>query len=76
MLRCAGIEALRAILALPGHQELAKRLGTFRVAVVVWKDSSFGMARMTEVYAEPAPATVRAFRDAKEAEAWLQEEPS
>jgi hypothetical protein len=52
--------------------QLTERLGPFRCAVVVPADASYGVARMTEVFAERTSAQVRAFRSVDEAEAWLE----
>ena len=52
-------------------KELGERLGSFDCAIVVSGDLSFGMARMTEVFADDGPARVRGFRSLDEAEEWL-----
>jgi hypothetical protein len=64
----ATTEIVKSIPAL--LDKLAERIGPFRCALVVPSDVSFGMARMTEVFAERTSAEVRAFRSLEEAELW------
>ena len=54
---------------------LGERLGTFRCAVIVPHDASFGMARMAEVFSQDGPSQVRACRSVAEAEDWLAGRP-
>ncbi len=57
---------------------LSDILGSFRCAIVVPADASFGMARMAEAVVEgrAGPAQIRAFRSLGEAEAWLGTSPT
>jgi len=59
---------------LPLLKRLAERLGTFKCALIVSGDASYGMGRMAEIYAQPTAASVRPFRSMDEAEAWLRDE--
>lgn len=63
-------EDLRAI---AGYQEqiAANRGPTWRVALVVASDLSYGLSRMFEAYAKSAPNEVTVFRSMEEAEAWI-----
>lgn len=51
--------------------ELSPRLGR-RLALVVERDVDFGLGRMFGSFVDEAGLDVRVFRDAAEAEAWLQ----
>ena len=60
--------------SVPLLQRLAERLGSFKCAVVVPRDASYGMARMAEAYARSTAVEIRAFRVRDEAESWLTQE--
>jgi hypothetical protein len=61
----------------PQMRAVAERVGLVQdivfgaCAIVATRDSLFGMARMFEVFARGHFASIRTFRDRKEAEQWL-----
>lgn len=52
-------------------ESLSKYLKHSRWAVVTTKDASFGMFRMTSVFAERVPMQIQVFNSHEDAEAWL-----
>jgi hypothetical protein len=52
--------------------EVPDRLGRMKLAIVVSRDVSFGMARMFAILSEASTMRTSIFRDVDEAEAWLR----
>lgn len=59
---------------MPSLERLASHLGGLRVAMVTRRDVQLGMANMAAVHARPRGIEIQPFRDAGEAEAWLDAE--
>ena len=63
-----------ALDTLPRVIEFLDRMGSFRLAIVATRSVQIGMVHFSAVYARRRGIEMRAFRDRKEAEAWLLEE--